>query len=78
MQRVPAEAPPDIPEPSRCHAVFVPGDPARTGRIAFWLPDGSTPPTVGSAASLRVVRRAGAGVECAEVPAALVPVREAL
>ncbi|HEY8981782.1 MAG TPA: SNF2-related protein, partial [Streptomyces sp.] len=58
--------------------MFVPGDPARTGRIAFWLPDGATPPAVGSTGSLRVVRRAGTGIERAEVPAALVPVREAL
>ncbi|GGT41370.1 helicase [Streptomyces matensis] len=27
-----------------CAAVFEPGDPARTGRIAFWRPDGGTPP----------------------------------
>ncbi|CAL9279275.1 ATP-dependent RNA helicase RhlB [Streptomyces sp. SudanB148_2056] len=27
-----------------CAAVFEPGDPARTGRIAFWDPDGGTPP----------------------------------
>ncbi|MET8977402.1 hypothetical protein ABZX85_17450 [Streptomyces sp. NPDC004539] len=77
-QRLPSQAPPGVPEPFRCHAVFVPGDPARTGRIAFWHPDGTTPPAVGSAGSLRVVRRAGAGVEAAQVPAALVPVREAL
>ncbi|MEZ7155402.1 ATP-dependent helicase, partial [Streptomyces sp. MAD19A] len=29
---------------ARCAAVFEPGDPARTGRIAFWHPDGGTPP----------------------------------
>ncbi|MEV5049707.1 hypothetical protein AB0N20_35320, partial [Streptomyces griseoincarnatus] len=27
-----------------CAAVFEPGDPARTGRVAFWDPDGGTPP----------------------------------
>ncbi|MFM9615665.1 DEAD/DEAH box helicase [Streptomyces niveiscabiei] len=78
MQRVPAEAPPDVPEPSRCHAVFVPGDPARTGRVALWRPDGGALPPVGSAGSLRVVRPAGAGVETVEVPAVFVPAREAL
>ncbi|MGX1152495.1 DEAD/DEAH box helicase [Streptomyces albogriseolus] len=31
---------------ARCAAVFEPGDPARTGRIAFWDPAGGTPPTV--------------------------------
>ncbi|MCT9145252.1 ATP-dependent helicase, partial [Streptomyces violarus] len=29
--------------------MFLPGDPARTGRIAFWRPDGEAPPTVASA-----------------------------
>ncbi|MET8896957.1 DEAD/DEAH box helicase [Streptomyces albogriseolus] len=29
---------------ARCAAVFAPGDPARTGRIAFWDPAGGTPP----------------------------------
>ncbi|WP_416975508.1 DEAD/DEAH box helicase [Streptomyces sp. 4F14] len=58
--------------------MFVPGDPARAGRVALWHPDATTLPAIGSAGRLRVVRRAGAGVEVAEVPAALVPVREAL
>ncbi|MGA5116417.1 DEAD/DEAH box helicase [Streptomyces pseudogriseolus] len=31
---------------TRCAAVFEPGDPARTGRIAFWDPAGGTPPAV--------------------------------
>ncbi|MFZ4189038.1 SNF2-related protein [Streptomyces pseudogriseolus] len=31
---------------ARCAAVFEPGDPARTGRIAFWDPVGGTPPAV--------------------------------
>ncbi|MGA5515452.1 DEAD/DEAH box helicase [Streptomyces pseudogriseolus] len=31
---------------ARCAAVFEPGDPARTGRIAFWDPAGGTPPAV--------------------------------
>ncbi|MFF0812984.1 DEAD/DEAH box helicase [Streptomyces albogriseolus] len=30
---------------ARCATVFEPGDPARTGRIAFWDPAGGTPPT---------------------------------
>ncbi|GHF22331.1 helicase SNF2 [Streptomyces werraensis] len=30
---------------ARCAAVFEPGDPARTGRVAFWDPAGGTPPT---------------------------------
>ncbi|AEM83764.1 DEAD/DEAH box helicase [Streptomyces violaceusniger] len=51
-----AATPSDVAELSRCTAVFLPGDPARTGRIAFWRPDGSTPsgPATGSAEELTV------------------------
>ncbi|GAA1427796.1 DEAD/DEAH box helicase [Streptomyces thermospinosisporus] len=31
---------------ARCAVAFEPGDPARTGRLAFWDPDGSGPPDV--------------------------------
>ncbi|MET9887867.1 DEAD/DEAH box helicase [Streptomyces sp. NPDC006430] len=31
---------------ARCATVFEPGDPARTGRILLWNPDGSPPPDV--------------------------------
>jgi superfamily II DNA or RNA helicase len=60
--------------------VFLPGDPARTGRIAFWRPDAASPPAVASApvTDLTVVVPHGGGVEEAHVPAALVPVRTAL
>ncbi|MGW6459090.1 DEAD/DEAH box helicase [Streptomyces sp. NPDC055078] len=37
---VPRPAPESVSALARCHAVFLPGDPARTGRIAFWDPDG--------------------------------------
>ncbi|MBB3081072.1 SNF2 family DNA or RNA helicase [Streptomyces violarus] len=33
-------------ELAHCRTVFLPGDPARTGGIAFWRPDGEAPPTV--------------------------------
>ncbi|MGP3939852.1 MULTISPECIES: DEAD/DEAH box helicase [Streptomyces] len=51
-----AATPSDVAELSRCTAVFLPGDPARTGRIAFWRPDGSPPsgPATGSAEELTV------------------------
>ncbi|GAA0900881.1 MULTISPECIES: DEAD/DEAH box helicase [Streptomyces violaceusniger group] len=56
-----AATPSDIAELSRRTAVFLPGDPARTGRMAFWRPDG-TPPSgpatdsaIGSAEELTVV-----------------------
>ncbi|WP_408050971.1 DEAD/DEAH box helicase [Streptomyces sp. HO565] len=65
---------------ARCCAVFVPGDPARTGTVAFWRPDGEDPPHVPSAsvADLTVVVPDGDGVEPAHVAAVLLPVREAL
>ncbi|GAA1694997.1 DEAD/DEAH box helicase [Streptomyces yatensis] len=51
-----AATPSEVAELSRCTAVFLPGDPARTGRIAFWRPDGSPPsgPATGSAEELTV------------------------
>ncbi|WP_318217514.1 DEAD/DEAH box helicase [Streptomyces sp. SCL15-6] len=69
-----------VSELARCCAVFVPGDPARTGTVAFWRPDGEDPPHVPSAsvADLTVVVPDGDGVEPAHVPAVLLPVREAL
>ncbi|MGV4885816.1 SNF2-related protein [Streptomyces viridosporus] len=67
-------------EPARCPAVFVPGDPARAGRVAFWRPDGSAPPAVDGAPveELTVVVPGGDGVAPVRVPAVLLPVRAAL
>jgi superfamily II DNA or RNA helicase len=76
----PAAAPSEISELARCSAVFLPGDPARTGRVAFWRPDGHVPPAVASGATeeLNVVLPRGEGVETAPVGAVLLPVRAAL
>lgn len=76
----PPHAPAQYAELARCSAVFVPGDPARTGRIAFWRPDGSAPPAVDAASveELTVVVPGESGVETVDVPAALLPVRAAL
>ncbi|MFS8199684.1 DEAD/DEAH box helicase [Streptomyces sp. CWNU-52B] len=65
MQRIPAPTPSEISELARCRAVFVPADPARTGGVAFWLPDGEEPPAVGSgsARELTVVLPRTAGAE---------------
>ncbi|QEV10068.1 ATP-dependent helicase [Streptomyces prasinus] len=65
---------------ARCSAVFVPGDPARTGRMAFWRPDGSAPPVPdrGRIEELTVVVPGGEGVRAVGVPAVLLPVRAAL
>ncbi|MBL3664693.1 DEAD/DEAH box helicase [Streptomyces sp. M2CJ-2] len=76
----PPHAPAQHAELAHCSAVFVPGDPARTGRFAFWRPDGSAPPAVDAASveELTVVVPGEAGVETVSVPAALLPVRAAL
>ncbi|MFJ5223063.1 DEAD/DEAH box helicase [Streptomyces sp. NPDC088400] len=43
MHRLPAATLSRIPELARCSTVFLPADPARTGRIAYWHPDGTAP-----------------------------------
>ncbi|WP_328939324.1 DEAD/DEAH box helicase [Streptomyces tauricus] len=48
MQRIPAPTPSEISELARCRATFLPADPARTGGVAFWLPAGEEPPSIGS------------------------------
>ncbi|WP_435799941.1 SNF2-related protein [Streptomyces canus] len=63
-----------------CCAVFVPGDPARTGSVAFWRPDGAPPPAVaaGTVEDLRFVVPGEGGVDLVSLPAVLLPVRAAL
>ncbi|MEU6377209.1 SNF2-related protein [Streptomyces sp. NPDC046909] len=80
MPRIPAATPSEISQLARCCAVFVPGDPARTGVVAFWDPDGDAPPTVasGTVEDLAVVVPGERGVEAVTVPAVLLPVRAAL
>ncbi|MFF3306045.1 DEAD/DEAH box helicase [Streptomyces sp. NPDC002952] len=60
--------------------MFVPADPARTGRIAFWTPGGEGPPVVESrsAEDLAVALPGAEGIELVTVPAVLLPVRSAL
>ncbi|POX45819.1 ATP-dependent helicase [Streptomyces sp. Ru71] len=76
----PSSPPPDSTELAQCCAVFVPADPARTGAVAFWRPDGAPPPAVaaGSATDLTVALPGEDGVEPVTVPALLLPVRTAL
>ncbi|MGW1294037.1 DEAD/DEAH box helicase [Streptomyces sp. NPDC002533] len=76
MHRHPAAKPSEIAELSRCSAVFVPADPARTSMIAFWDPDGSTPcDTAGTMSELTVV---DADLRPRTVSALFLPVRDAL
>lgn len=67
-------------ELARCPAVFVPADPARAGRFAFWRPDGTppAPPGPGTVADLVVAVPGEHGIERVRVPAVLLPVRAAL
>lgn len=77
--RIPAPTPPRIAELARCCAVFVPADPARTGHVAFWRPDGAAPPvTTASTGEVTVVVPGDEDVETVTVPAVLLPVRAAL
>ncbi|MEV5241715.1 DEAD/DEAH box helicase [Streptomyces cinnamoneus] len=62
----------------RCRAVFLPGDPARTGRVAFWQPTGEPPLTTGTVEELTVVVPDGPDVTTTTVGATVLPVREAL
>ncbi|MGW3509713.1 DEAD/DEAH box helicase [Streptomyces sp. NPDC000994] len=80
MQRTPAASPSEISELARYCAVFVPSDPARAGRVAFWHPDGRTPPAAVPAPveEVTVVLPLSGGVEAVTVPAVLLPVRTAL
>ncbi|MER5215529.1 DEAD/DEAH box helicase [Streptomyces sp. NPDC002838] len=80
MQRFPAAPSSELSELADWCAVFVPGDPARTGGVAFWRPDGAAPPAVeaGSVEDLTVALPSGDGVERVSVPAVLLPVRAAL
>ncbi|WP_437115661.1 hypothetical protein [Streptomyces griseoviridis] len=80
MQRIPATTPSEISELARCRAVFTPGDPARTGTVAFRRTDGAAPPSIatGSVETLAVALPDGDGVDLVEVPGVVVPVREAL
>ncbi|RSS36081.1 DEAD/DEAH box helicase [Streptomyces sp. WAC08241] len=65
---------------SRHSAVFLPADPPRAGRIAFWSPDGEPPPdspgTPEAAAELTVVD--GDTLRLVTVPARTLSVRDAL
>ncbi|WP_328869702.1 DEAD/DEAH box helicase [Streptomyces sp. NBC_00287] len=80
VQKVPPATPSEIFELAHCSAVFMPGDPARTGKVAFWHPDGDALPFVeaGSTGDLTLVVPGGDRVEPTSVPAVLLPLRAAL
>ncbi|MEU1352671.1 DEAD/DEAH box helicase [Streptomyces cinnamoneus] len=79
----PAATPSDISRSDiallvRCRAVFLPGDPARTGRVAFWQPTGEPPLTTGAVEELTVAVPDGPDVATMAVRATVLPAREAL
>ncbi|MEV6548422.1 DEAD/DEAH box helicase [Streptomyces sp. NPDC051597] len=84
--RLPAPTPSEIDELARCHVTFLPADPPRLGRVAFWHADDSAPLALSgrldeAVEELTVVGASagsGAGVEPYEVRAVLLPVRDAL
>ncbi|MFD7446735.1 DEAD/DEAH box helicase [Streptomyces sp. NPDC059909] len=64
---------------SACEAVFLPGDPAREGRVAFWRADGGELPDCDvEPKELTVVRAHGSGVRRRSVAAVLLPVAQAV
>ncbi|WP_434600647.1 DEAD/DEAH box helicase [Streptomyces sp. A5-4] len=76
MHRHPSATTSDITELIRCCALFLPGDPPRTGRVAFWRDDGSEPPSApGPVEELTVV---AADATLRTVRATVLPVRTAL
>ncbi|MGW3204827.1 DEAD/DEAH box helicase [Streptomyces sp. NPDC001135] len=82
MQTIPTAPPSELSELTRCCTVFLPSDPPRTGRIAFWRRDGGEGlPVVagGSPAELDIAMpTADGGVEPVRTPVLLLPVRDAL
>ncbi|MEU7038986.1 DEAD/DEAH box helicase [Streptomyces sp. NPDC046237] len=66
-----------LDELAPCSAVFLPADPPRASRVAFWSPDG-TPPIDGLPATEGRLTVVGDDVRPQSVAAALLPVREAL
>ncbi|MFI9723397.1 SNF2-related protein [Streptomyces sp. NPDC052396] len=78
MTPPPAAAPSDLARLARSSATFLPGDPTRTGRIAFWRADGQPPLPGGPSEELTVVVPDGTPVTTIAVPATVLPVREAL
>ncbi|MET9544152.1 DEAD/DEAH box helicase [Streptomyces sp. NPDC006627] len=80
MHKLPVVSPDEISELSRCSVLFVPADPARGGRVAFWRPDGTQPPAVvdGTFEELSIALLGDDDVELSAVSAVMLPVRAAL
>ncbi|MCX5401888.1 DEAD/DEAH box helicase [Streptomyces sp. NBC_00102] len=77
MHRLPTATRPPISEHARLEAVFLPGDPARNGSVAFWDPEGGPLPATSSGVATTLTVALGADRTLA-VRALCLPVREAL
>ncbi|WP_435603971.1 DEAD/DEAH box helicase [Streptomyces sp. bgisy130] len=75
MTSPPAVTPAQFSALARCAAVFLPSDPPRAGRIAFWRPDGGP---VGDASLGVALPDDDGGVSMCEVPALVLTVAEAV
>ncbi|KUL54271.1 DEAD/DEAH box helicase [Streptomyces sp. NRRL S-1521] len=80
MQRLPVVSPSEISELSECSVLFAPADPARGGRVAFWRPDGTEPPSssVGTTEEWDIAVPGDGDAELVTVSVLLLPVRDAL
>lgn len=80
MQRLTVVSPSEISELSHCSVLFAPADPARGGRVAFWRPDGTEPPSssAGTTEEWDIAVPGDGGAELVAVPVLLLPVRDAL
>ncbi len=67
-----------LPEIAAGEAVFLPADPPRTGRVAFWTPGGEPPDLGVELEELTVVHPHGSSVRRVNVPALAVSVEQAL
>ncbi|SPE63701.1 RNA polymerase-associated protein RapA [Streptomyces netropsis] len=77
----PAATPTEIARLARCSAVFLPQNPHRTGRVAFWQPDeqdGEPLAASGVVEELTIAVADGASVATTTVRATTLPVGEAL
>ncbi|MGA5133774.1 DEAD/DEAH box helicase [Streptomyces olivoreticuli] len=78
MTPPPAATPSEISLLAQCSAVFLPGDPARTGRVAFWRADEDLPAGPGGIEDLTIVVADGTDITTTTVRAVVMPVREAV
>ncbi|MEU4211678.1 DEAD/DEAH box helicase [Streptomyces sp. NPDC026206] len=73
-----AATPSAIARLAHCQAVFLPGDPARTGRVAFWTPTGEPPLATDAVEELTIAVPDGTDITTTTVRATVLPVRDAL